>query len=135
MGWRNHPNFSWSNNQNVQQPIQRSNNNPSGFQNNPVQDKVKSVEESLKKFMEQTTNLFHNQSAQIQSQGITIKNIENQFGQLTNSMNFLPQGALPSNTEQNPKKEGKEQCKAILSHKAHELTSLHAQQSDSKETS
>ncbi|XP_052198388.1 uncharacterized protein LOC127805673 [Diospyros lotus] len=102
--------------------------------------------------------LYQNQSVQIQSQGIAIKNIENQLGQLANSMNFRPQGALPSNTEQNPKREDKEQCKAISSHlpsnteqnpkqedkeqckaisshQTHEHTSLYAPQSVPKEIS
>jgi len=43
-GWRNHPNFSWSNNQNVQKP-------PSGFQ---AQEKKPSMEEAFAQFMTRT---------------------------------------------------------------------------------
>ncbi|KAL5574105.1 hypothetical protein UlMin_023702 [Ulmus minor] len=43
-GWRNHPNFSWSNNQNVQKP-------PSGFQ---AQEKKPTMEEAFTQFMTRT---------------------------------------------------------------------------------
>ncbi|XP_061351350.1 uncharacterized protein LOC133296396 [Gastrolobium bilobum] len=50
--------------------------------------------------------------ATIQSQSASIKNLENQVGQLADAMRSRPVGTLPSNTE-NPRGEGKEQIKAI----------------------
>lgn len=43
-GWRNHPNFSWGNNQNVQKP-------PSSFQ---AQEKKPTMEEAFTQFMTRT---------------------------------------------------------------------------------
>ena len=41
------------------------------------------------------------------------KNLEVQMGQMANMMNKRPQGTLPSTSEVNPRREGKEHCKAI----------------------
>ena len=56
--------------------------------------------------------VIQNQSQMIQSQAVTLKNLENQVGQLANALTNRPQGTLPSNTE-NPRKESKEHYKAI----------------------
>ena len=59
--WRNHPNFSWSNNNNVAAPTFSNNNNllrqqaPLGFQN-PQQDRMASMENKLDKFLDAITN-------------------------------------------------------------------------------
>ena len=50
--------------------------------------------------------------AVIQSQAASLRNLEMQLGQLANDMKTRPQGALPSDTE-NPRRDGKEHCKAI----------------------
>ncbi|KAL5579761.1 hypothetical protein UlMin_012203 [Ulmus minor] len=50
--------------------------------------------------------------AVIQSQAALLRNLENQVGQLANELKNRPPGTLPSNTE-NPKRDGKEHCKAI----------------------
>ena len=48
----------------------------------------------------------------VQSQAISLRNLENKIGQLATAMSSRPQGSLPSNTE-DPRREGKEHCKAI----------------------
>ena len=48
----------------------------------------------------------------MQSQAISLRNLENQIGQLVTAMSSRTQGSLPSNTE-DPRREGKEHCKVI----------------------
>ena len=48
----------------------------------------------------------------IQNQGVALRNLENQVGQLANALSSRPSGSLPCNTE-TPKPNGKEHCKAI----------------------
>ncbi|KAL5558150.1 hypothetical protein UlMin_034361 [Ulmus minor] len=50
--------------------------------------------------------------AVIQSQAASLRNLENQVGQLANELKNRPPGTLPSNTE-SPKRDRKEHCKAI----------------------
>ncbi|KAL5545129.1 hypothetical protein UlMin_008913 [Ulmus minor] len=50
--------------------------------------------------------------AVIQSQAASLRNLENQVGQLANELKNRPPGTLPSNTE-SPRRDGKEHCKAI----------------------
>ena len=48
----------------------------------------------------------------VQSQTITLRNLENQIGQLATTLSNRPQGNLPKNTE-DPIRESKEHCKVI----------------------
>ncbi|KAL5582344.1 hypothetical protein UlMin_014786 [Ulmus minor] len=57
----------------------------------------------------------------IQNQGVALKNLENQMGQLANALSLRPSGSLPSNTE-TPKPNGKEQCKVIQLRSRKEIT-------------
>ncbi len=50
--------------------------------------------------------------ALIQSQAATLKNLENQMGQLATELRNRPQGTLPSDIE-NPRNLGKEHIKAV----------------------
>ncbi|XP_073127370.1 uncharacterized protein [Henckelia pumila] len=97
-GWKNHPNFSWSNqNQNLnQQNVVRP---PPGF---AQQDKKPSLEDLMTNFISSTETRLQNQDA-------SIRNLETQLGQLANIIAGRTQGTLPSDTERNPK----EQAKAI----------------------
>ena len=97
--WRNHPNFSWRNNQNAA-PIQQA--PPPQDKTSHLEDLIGKMAEHTTKFMDETKNALQNQSAQ-------IRNLEAQISQLAMAQNARPQGALPSNTEVNPK----EQCHAI----------------------
>src|SRR5262249_19608220 len=90
-GWRNHPNFSWSNQQNPRPP-------PPGYnQTHQQQQQQKpSLEELMSKFISTSEARFQNQDA-------SIKNLETQVGQLAKMMSERAQGTLPSNTEPNPR--------------------------------
>ena len=50
--------------------------------------------------------------AVVQSHAASLRNLENQIGQLATALSNRPQGSLPSNTE-DPRREGKEHCKVI----------------------
>ena len=99
LGWKNHPNFSWSNNQNVLKP-------PIGFQlqeKKPLlEDLVATMAKTTSDYMAKTDTMFQNQQA-------AIRNLEMQIGQIANMVNNRAQGVLPRTTENNPK----EKCKAI----------------------
>ena len=48
----------------------------------------------------------------VQSQAVSLRNLENQIGQLGTVMSSISQGSLPNNTE-DPRREGKKHCKVI----------------------
>ncbi|KAL5579184.1 hypothetical protein UlMin_011626 [Ulmus minor] len=96
-GWKNHPNFSWSNNANVQQP-------PFGFQ---AQEKKPTMEEAFTQFMTRTTAFIDETRANFRNQGASIRNLEHQVGEISKLLTERGQGALPSNTERNPREEVK----------------------------
>jgi hypothetical protein len=110
-GWRNHPNFSWSNNQGQQrnsqqaaQPIQESKKNDL---ESLVMQMVKSQDQFLteeKQFRneQRQTNAKHEQS---------IQRLEVQVGQLAKEINVRKQGELPAQTIPNPG--GHQQVQAI----------------------
>ncbi|XLT46965.1 hypothetical protein HN873_039569 [Arachis hypogaea] len=86
--WRNHPNLSWKDQQRPQQ--ENSKQSPSDLAT-IVSDLIKTTQS----FMTETRS--------------SIRNLEAQVGQLSNKITELPPSTLPSNTEENPKRE----CKAI----------------------
>ncbi|KAK2450136.1 hypothetical protein QL285_009271 [Trifolium repens] len=90
-GWRNHPNFSWANAQNQQ----KAPDVPPGFsaQNNSQLDAI------LKSFMQETKNFTAEAKNQILSQRVSIKNLENQVGQIATALTQRTSGSLPSTTE------------------------------------
>ncbi|XP_052197322.1 uncharacterized protein LOC127804491 [Diospyros lotus] len=97
LGWRNHPNFSWSNNQNVLKP-------PIGFQwqekKPSLEDLVATIAKTTSDYVAKTNTIFQNQQA-------AIRNIEMQIGQIANMVNNRAQGTLPSTTENNPREDVK----------------------------
>ncbi|KAG9450144.1 hypothetical protein H6P81_010109 [Aristolochia fimbriata] len=107
-GWRNHPNFSWSNNNqqpNTQQPIAQT-RPPPGFQKAAREPEQKSnLEDMISKILENQEK----GEARLQTQEASIRNLEIQVGQLANAISGRYKGTLPSNYETNPK----EQIKAI----------------------
>ena len=70
--------------------------------------------------MAKNDSIIRNQAEMLQSQAASLRNLENQVGQLASAMNKRPQGALPSDME-NPRREGKEHCKAITLRSGKEL--------------
>ncbi|KAL0434310.1 UNVERIFIED_CONTAM: hypothetical protein Slati_2765300 [Sesamum latifolium] len=95
-GWRSHPNFSWSNNQ--QQ-------GPPGYhqpQQQAPQEKKSNLEDMLSNFITTANTRFQNQDA-------SIRNLEVQIGQLVSIVSSRQEGQLPSDTEKN----SREQVNAI----------------------
>ncbi|XP_062113789.1 uncharacterized protein LOC133824824 [Humulus lupulus] len=58
--------------------------------------------------------------AMIESQAASLRNLENQVGQLANELRNRPRGTLPSDTE-NPRNGSKEHCKVITLRSGKEL--------------
>ena len=90
LGWRNHPNFSWRNDNVATPPIHGSSNfvpyNPSP---------KKSLEDTLQQFM-QTQSTINNQNSQ------AINNIRSTLTKLTTSMSTIEKGKFPSQPQPNP---------------------------------
>ncbi|KAI5343477.1 hypothetical protein L3X38_011353 [Prunus dulcis] len=112
-GWRNHPNFKWSNNSNVQQ----SQGPPPGFQTQQRQfqrapqqvqeqrgDQMGELQDMFKKFMGQ--QMQTNQNLQN-----AVNKLEVQVGQIASSMSHRASGTFLSQTEVNPRHHG--QVKAV----------------------
>ncbi|XP_062119801.1 uncharacterized protein LOC133834258 [Humulus lupulus] len=121
--WRKHPNLSWSN-QGVGPSSSSMHHIPSyplGYPPQAPQQRPQhivqsnSLEGMLKDYMMKMDAL-------IQSQAASMRNLENQVGQLSIELRNRPRGALPSYTE-NLRDVGKEQCKAITLRSGKELES------------
>ena len=69
------------------------------------QDPITSLEALIKEYIAKN-------EAIVQSQAVSLRNLENQMGQLATAMSSKTQGSLPNNTE-DPRREGKEHCKVI----------------------
>ena len=72
------------------------------------------LDKSQSQFMNDTKTTLSNQSTQ-------IRNIEVQLKQMASRMNERQQGLLPSSSEVNPRREGKEHCKAVTLRSGKEL--------------
>ncbi|KAK9008550.1 hypothetical protein V6N11_075439 [Hibiscus sabdariffa] len=149
--WRNHPNFSWKNQNNTlnpQPPIQ------SGFLNQPRQNPqqllprqdyqqptdYKNLENTLTQFMAQTsaymartdrfiqkTDAFMDRTeTKLQNHDATLKSLETQVGQISQILNTRPIGGFPSDTEV-AKGATHEQCKAITTRSGKVLTQINNQ--------
>ncbi|KAH9680322.1 hypothetical protein KPL71_026505 [Citrus sinensis] len=111
--WRQHPNFSWSyQNQTAAAPSgqNRPAQLPGFYQQNQEQrsinnDQLSSLEGLIKDYIVKN-------EAVVQSHTVSLRNLENQIGQLATALSNRPQGSLPSNIE-DPRREGKEHCKVI----------------------
>ncbi|XP_063942728.1 uncharacterized protein LOC135150377 [Daucus carota subsp. sativus] len=124
---RNHRTFSWSNNQNFmphpQHQFQQQGArpfNPSDFQQQfaPKQQFHPSgFQQQNQGVAGQSSNErseWEEMKLMIKSQAVSIKTLENQIGQIANTLINRPQGTLLSDTEANPgRKEVKEQVQAI----------------------
>ncbi|XP_062118742.1 uncharacterized protein LOC133832412 [Humulus lupulus] len=111
--WKNHPNLSWGGQgaSSSTAPAQGRQAYPLGFSQQPrpsqhVQNtQPNSLENLMREYMAKN-------DAVIQSQAASLRNLKMQLDQLANEMKTRPQGSLPSDTE-NPRRDGKEHCKAI----------------------
>ncbi|KAG9450483.1 hypothetical protein H6P81_010448 [Aristolochia fimbriata] len=88
-GWRNHPNFSWSNNNqqpNTQQPIAQT-RPPPGFQKAAREPEQKSnLEDMISKILANQEKGEARTEARLQTQEASIRNLEIQVGQLANAI-------------------------------------------------
>ncbi|PIN11732.1 DNA-directed DNA polymerase [Handroanthus impetiginosus] len=116
--WRQYPNFSWNNNQGEGSAPRFQQGGQQQVQQ-PMQEKKPSLEETLIQFMASTAANF--------------KTMETQMGQLANAINSQPQGSLPSNTEPNPRQNGKAQCQAVTLRNGRELQEVIKEPTKSKE--
>ena len=64
-------------------------------------------------FMNETKANMQNQAIQLNNQAAQLRNLEVQMGQMANILIERQQGSLPSNSEKNPRSDGKEHVKAI----------------------
>ncbi|KAK8658757.1 hypothetical protein V6N13_036951 [Hibiscus sabdariffa] len=92
--WRNHPNFSWKNQNNTLNPQP---SNQTGFRNQPRQNPQQHLPRTEMK---------------LQNHNATLKSLETQVGQISQILNTRLIGGFPSDTEV-AKGATHEQCKAI----------------------
>jgi hypothetical protein len=109
-GWRNHPNFSWRNDQGQQNPSQgRSNQGFGQRQYEPAAQPPKSnLERLIENFIENQTVTNQKNDDKFEEINQRLKNLENQIAQQV-AATTRQQGQLPPKPEQNPR----EQAKAI----------------------
>ncbi|KAL5754189.1 hypothetical protein ACOSP7_022409 [Xanthoceras sorbifolium] len=117
-GWKNHPNFSWSNQQ--QGNVRPS---PPGFQNRQPsyqcamgsqcsgqqEKKQDAIITKMDAQIDVQESSIKQISQAVQQSQVAIQNLEVQVDELAKGSQSRAQGTLPSNTETNPK----EHCKAI----------------------
>ncbi|XP_024178805.1 uncharacterized protein LOC112184801 [Rosa chinensis] len=121
-GWRQHPNFSYSNNNQVQMPR----NPPMQNYQGPIEQKKPSLEETMQQ-LAQNQMEFQKANAQMlqaiqetkkeqQVQSQAISKLEVQVGQIATALNEREQGRLPSQTLANPRGqfEKHEPMKAVI---------------------
>ncbi|KAI3760410.1 hypothetical protein L1987_50805 [Smallanthus sonchifolius] len=103
-GWRNHPNFSWKdNNQGQFGPTKMGN----GISLEDTLTKLISTTESQALLADsrhkQYEERFSLHEAEFKTQKATLQSIETQLGQIAKLLSERQPGCLPSNTETNPK--------------------------------
>ena len=126
-GWRNNQNqnsqnnqgYGWRNNQN---------NMPSNRVSEPPPEKKVDLEQALAQmltshsaFMNETKANMQQQATQLNNQAAQLRNLEVQMGQMANLLTERQPGALPSNSEVNPRRDGNEHVKAVMLRSGKEL--------------
>ena len=111
--WKNHPNFSWKN-QNVGNPME---------QVKPLQlpqEKKSSLDLKMEQLADMHMNLmkshdkFENETrTSLNNQATQLRNLEVQMGQMTSLLSERQQGNFPSASKVNPRREGKDNCKVV----------------------
>ncbi|XP_056162170.1 uncharacterized protein LOC115663395 [Syzygium oleosum] len=90
-GWRNHPNFSWSNqNQQGPRPPPPSFRPPEEKQHNHLEEMVTKLAQTTQDFIKSADVRFQNREA-------SIRNRRSEVGRLANHLSERPYGTLPSN--------------------------------------
>ena len=110
--WRNHPNFSWKDQQKPQQGFNNGGRNR--FSNSKpfpssTQQQTENSEQNTSNLANLVSDLSKATVSFMNETRSSIRNLEAQVGQLSKRITEIPPSTLPSNTEENPKGE----CKAI----------------------
>ena len=113
-GWRNNQNqnsqnnqgYGWRNNQN-NMPSNRTNETPSEKKLDSEQALAQMLT-SHSAFMNETKANLQQQATQLNNQAAQLRNLEVQMGQMAILLTERQQGSLPSNSDVNPRGEGKE---------------------------
>ena len=94
----------------------------------PPSEKKMDLEQALAQFltshtafMNETKANMQNQATQLNNQAAQLRNLEVQMGQMASLLTERQHGSFPSNSEVNPREEGKEYCKAITLRSRREL--------------
>ena len=126
-GWCNNQNqnsqnnqgYGWRNNQN---------NMPSNRVSEPPPENNVDLEQALAQmltshsaFMNETKANMQQQATQLNNQVAQLRNLEVQMGQMANLLTERQPGALPSNSEVNPRRDGNEHVKAVMLRSGKEL--------------
>ncbi|KAK2645239.1 hypothetical protein Ddye_020434 [Dipteronia dyeriana] len=112
-GWRNHPNFSWRDNQGTENQWGNNNNYGQrqyndGTQQNPISQPTNlSIEDTLKQFIQTIDQRMNHHDKRFQDSDVRrhnfdalLRNIETQIGQLAEANQRNEPGRFPSHTEQ-----------------------------------
>ena len=111
--WKNHPNFSWKN-QNAINSMEQVKPTPSPKEKNSNLDLKLEQLADMHIDMPQSQNKFENETkTSLNNQAAQLRNVEVQMGQMATLFSEREQGNLPSTLKVNPWREGKEHCKAI----------------------
>ena len=126
-GWRNNQHdqnnqgYGWRNNHN-NMPSNRANETPS--------EKKLDLEQALAQmltshsaFMNETKANMQQQATQLNNQAAQLRSLEAQLGQMANLLTERQPGSLPSNSEENPRRDGNEHVKAVTLRSGKELES------------
>ena len=65
-------------------------------------------------FMNETKTNMQQQATQLNNQAAQLRSLEAQMGQMANLLTERQPGSLPSNSEINPRRDGKEHVKAVM---------------------
>ena len=108
--WRNHPNFSWKDQQKPQQGFNNGGRNR--FNNNKpfpssTQQQTENTEQNASNLANLVSDLSKATVSFMNETRSSIRNLEAQVGQLSKRITEIPHSTLPSNTEENPKREYK----------------------------
>ena len=94
---------------------------PPGFQDQPRQVPLREEESKVEKMLAQiiagldAQRVYNAQNdTKMASHETSIRNIEIQIGQIASQLNASQRGTLPSDTIPNPRRDDKEECKAIF---------------------
>ena len=101
---------------------------PSNRVSEPPPEKKVDLEQALAQiltshsaFMNETKANMQQQATQLNNQAAQLRNLEVRMGQMANLLTERQPGALPSNSEVNPRRYGNEHVKAVMLRSGKEL--------------